>query len=36
MNVTYLIGNGFDIACGLKTRYVDFVNEYLEAEIRRS
>lgn len=32
MNITYLIGNGFDISCGLKTRYVDFINEYLEAE----
>jgi len=29
MNVTYLIGNGFDIACGLKTRFTDFVKEYL-------
>lgn len=24
-----MIGNGFDISCGLKTRYVDFINEYL-------
>ena len=32
MNITYLIGNGFDISCGLKTRYVDFINEYLEVE----
>ena len=32
MNITYLIGNGFDISCGLKTRYVDFINEYLEAD----
>lgn len=29
MNITYLIGNGFDIACGLKTRYSDFVQSYL-------
>lgn len=21
-----IIGNGFDIACGLKTKYIDFVN----------
>ena len=29
MNVTFLIGNGFDIACGLNTSYTDFVNYYL-------
>lgn len=29
MNVTYLIGNGFDIACGLKTKFSDFIQEYL-------
>lgn len=28
MHVTYLIGNGFDLACGLKTRYVDAYAEY--------
>ena len=32
MNITYMIGNGFDISCGLKTKYVDFINEYTEAE----
>lgn len=29
MNVTYLICYGFDIACGLKTRFSDFIQEYL-------
>lgn len=29
MNITYLIGNGFDIACGLNTRYSDFISTYL-------
>lgn len=28
MRVTYLIGNGFDLACGLKTKYVDAYAEY--------
>lgn len=28
MNVTYLIGNGFDLACGLKTRYTDMYKVY--------
>jgi hypothetical protein len=32
MNITYLIGNGFDIACGLKTRYVDFIKEYIASD----
>ena len=29
MNLTYLIGNGFDIGLGLKTSYRDFLNCYL-------
>lgn len=29
MNVTYIIGNGFDICCGLKTKYEDFY-DYLK------
>lgn len=29
MNVTYLIGNGFDIGLGLKTRYSDFLSKYV-------
>lgn len=28
MNIVYLIGNGFDINLGLKTRYIDFYNYY--------
>lgn len=28
MNITYMIGNGFDIALGLKTRYEDFISHY--------
>jgi hypothetical protein len=24
-----IIGNGFDLSLGLKTRYIDFLNEYL-------
>lgn len=26
MNITYLIGNGFDLNLGLRTRYADFIN----------
>ncbi len=28
MNITFLLGNGFDIGLGLKTRYEDFYDEY--------
>lgn len=28
MNILYLIGNGFDVAQGLKTRYPDFYGSY--------
>lgn len=28
MNITYILGNGFDIQCGLATRYSDFLKEY--------
>mgnify|MGYP001863729292 CR=1 FL=1 len=28
MIITYLIGNGFDLACGLKTRYTDVYDKY--------
>lgn len=28
-NITYLIGNGFDINLGLKTKYTDFYDEYI-------
>lgn len=30
MNICVLIGNGFDLALGLKTRYRDFIAEYLK------
>lgn len=30
MNITFLIGNGFDLNIGLDTRYTDFLNEYRE------
>lgn len=29
MNVTFLIGNGFDINLGLKTSYKDFYEQYI-------
>ena len=29
MNVTYLIGNGFDLGLGLKTRFSDFLPIYI-------
>ena len=29
MNITYLIGNGFDIKLGLKNRYIDFYKSYV-------
>ena len=28
MNITFILGNGFDIQCGLATRYSDFLKEY--------
>lgn len=30
MNITYLIGNGFDVHLGLKTKYTDFYPIYIE------
>lgn len=32
MNITFLLGNGFDIGLGLKTRYENFYNEYLKTQ----
>ncbi len=32
MNVTFIIGNGFDLACGLDTRYTDVYKEYNKTE----
>lgn len=28
MNITFIIGNGFDLACGLKTHYTDVYDKY--------
>ena len=28
MNITFMIGNGFDINLGLSTKYTDFINVY--------
>ena len=33
MNRLVIIGNGFDIAHGLKTSYMDFINWYLEQRL---
>lgn len=30
MNITYLIGNGFDVNIGLKSRYADFYDTYVK------
>lgn len=32
MNITYIIGNGFDVNLGLKTKYSDFYDYYLGIE----
>lgn len=32
MNVTYMIGNGFDLNLGLKTRFSDFLNAYMQSD----
>ena len=29
MNITFLVGNGFDLNLGLKTKYTDFYPSYL-------
>ena len=31
-NITFLIGNGFDLACGLKTRYIDTYGGYISSD----
>ena len=36
MNITFLIGNGFDIKLGLKTRYTDFYNIYIDSNKDRN
>lgn len=32
MNITFLIGNGFDLRLGMKTKYADMYKTYIEAE----
>ena len=32
MNITFLIGNGFDLNLGLKTQFKDFINKYTESD----
>ena len=32
INITFFIGNGFDLNLGLKTRFSDVINEYLKIE----
>ncbi|HCI65442.1 MAG TPA: hypothetical protein DER12_02225 [Lachnospiraceae bacterium] len=34
MNITFMIGNGFDLNIGLKTRYKDFILEYLKIDTK--
>lgn len=36
MNITFLIGNGFDISLGIKTSYADFYNWYYEQASNKS
>lgn len=36
MNVTFLIGNGFDLGIGLKTTYLDFYNVYCKTTMEDS
>ena len=34
MKITFLIGNGFDINLGLKTKYKEFVNYYKKIDYK--
>ena len=34
MNITFMIGNGFDLNIGLKTRYKDFILDYLKVDTK--
>lgn len=36
MNITFLIGNGFDLNLGLKTKYSDFLEYYTHEERKKS
>lgn len=31
MNITFLIGNGFDVNLGIKSRYIDFYKDYVKS-----
>ncbi|WP_429971400.1 AbiH family protein [Enterococcus sp. DIV0087] len=33
MNITFLLGNGFDIQCGLQTSYIHFYEYILKKKI---
>lgn len=32
MNIVYIIGNGFDVSLGMKTRYTDFYDDYCQSK----
>ena len=36
MNITFLIGNGFDLNLGLATAYSDFVKYYKETDAEKN
>ena len=36
MNVTILVGNGFDLNLNLKTQYTDFIKDLLSVNILRT
>ena len=36
MNVSFLIGNGFDLSCGIKSRYRDVYEEYIKTQSNSS
>lgn len=33
MKITFILGNGFDVQLGLKTRYSDFLTEYIQPKV---
>lgn len=35
MNITFMIGNGFDVNLGLKTKFTDFYDTYFKSELDR-
>lgn len=34
MNIVYIMGNGFDVSLGMKTRYPDFYDDYCKRSVR--